>query len=817
MKQGLRGGGGADRTPAAPPACGNPPPGTGPEGRPRWWRPGRSPASGRRAWRTVLGLALALLLICGASFAALDALFPFPWERLAPPASTVVLGNRGEPIRFFLARDQAWRFPVALDEVSPICLDTLLASEDRYFFSHPGVNPLSILQAALGNIQAGRVVRGGSTITMQVARLAEPKPRSYWAKAVECFRALQLELRLSKREILNHYVNLVPCGGNIVGLGAASWFYFGKTPDKLSLAESALLAAIPRAPGRYNPVKRPEAAQAARDRVLAAALAVGAATAEEVEHASAQGLPERLRRPPLVGPHLAQMAAPGRDRPARVRTTLDSRVQELARQAMRSRLVELRAQGVENASVVVLDLANREVLALAGSADFFDDAHHGKVNAATAPRSPGSALKPFLYALAFEKGLIAPESLLLDIPIATGTYDPRNYDGSYRGRVEAQEALIHSLNAPAVRLLADVGAEPFHRLLVDGGLRTLTRPTAHYGLSLVLGGGEVSLLDLTNLYATLARGGMHGPPSILADGRSPREARLLGPEACALVTGIISRLERPDLAAGVEKARGVPAVAWKTGTSFGHRDAFALGFSARLAVGVWVGNVDGRPVKGISGARQAAPLLFDVFRALEPDGMGLPRTEGLNLAEAEVCALSRQLPGPDCDKRVRMSVIPGVTRLEPCPVHRRVLVDAATGLRVTGECLTGREVRQELVTQFPAELTAWWRSGGMPAPGLPEPSPDCPEAMAGLGPRITSPKARMVYQIRPDSPSGFQRVGLCAQAGADAGALTWFQDGAHVAASQVGETVFLELTPGAHRLVVVDAQGRSDALRYEVQ
>ena len=767
--------------------------------------------------RRLLAVALALLLALPAAFLALDALFPFPVERLTPPASTVVLDNRDAPIRFFLAPDQSWRFPVALSEVAPVFLDAVIASEDRRFYVHPGVNPVSILKAAVSNLRAGRVVRGGSTITMQVARLAEPKPRTVASKLIECFRAFQLERSYTKQEILQFYVNLAPFGGNMVGVGAASWFYFGKSPAALSLAESALLTAIPRAPNRYHPVRRPHTAGLARASVLSAMAATGAAPPDAALEAAGQPLPERLTRPPLIAPHLAQMLKDRDPGQPRIRTTLDSRVQELARQVMRSRLIELRAQGVENAAVVVLDVKSREVLALAGSADYQDISRFGRVNAATARRSPGSALKPFLYAQAFQEGLLAPESLILDIPITLGSYDPHNYDGTYRGRVEVRDALIHSLNAPAVRLLSEVGQDRFLTLLRQGGLRSLDRPASHYGLSLILGGGEVGLLDLTNLYATLGSGGLHGQPRILADRPPNSVSRLFSPEACALVTDILSRLERPDLPGGIERAKGVPAVAWKTGTSFGHRDAFALGYSSRYAVGVWTGNVQGRAVKGISGARQAAPLLFDIFRTLEPDGSGLPKPDGLNLAEVEVCAVSRQPPGPDCTHRIKLTAIPGVTVLAPCSVHKRILVDSVTGLRVAGACLDGRDVRQEVITEHPAELTSWWRAGGMPVAELPAPSPDCPEAQGGQPPRITSPKPQVVYQVRPDAPAQFQRVGLTAQAGPDAGRLHWFQDGLLLAQGAPGEPLFVELAPGAHKLMVVDSQGRSDSVKYVVE
>ncbi len=839
--------------------------------------------------RRLAALALLPVLLWG-GWLALDRAFPFPVERLTPPASVMVLGARDEPLRFFLARDQSWRFPVELEEVSGDFVHAVLASEDRYFFSHPGVNPVAIVQAALSNLRAGRVVRGGSTITMQVARLAEPKRRTVWGKLREAFRAVQLEARYSKQEILEFYVNMAPYGGNLVGVGAASWFYFGKGPKGLSLAESALLAGIPKAPNRYNPVKHAQAAVAARAQVLRAMTDKGWTTPELAQEAAGQEPPDRLKKPPLIGPHFCQMVLDHARGATRIRTTLDPRVQETVRALMRARLAELRAQGVENAAVVVEDVHTRAVLALAGSADYLDDARHGRINAATAPRSPGSALKPFLYALAFDEGVIGPGSQLLDIPITLGNYDPHNYDGAYQGRVEAAEALIHSLNAPAVRLLALVGVPRFHGLLLSGGLKSLREPTGHYGLALILGGGEVGLLELTNLYATLAQGGTHAPALLQTDDRldeldqtvqsspaadtapasptgqdnlpgqalaaghpdhttlarqpspatqpgmpgqpgrpdapatlaasppgSGQGRRLLSAEACALTTDILARLQRPDLPGGIDRAKGVPAVAWKTGTSFGHRDALAVGYSSRYAVGVWTGNVSGRPVKGISGAKQAAPLLFDIFRALEPDGAGLPNPEGLNVAQVEVCAESRQLPGPDCRARLSVPVIAGVTRLAPCTVHRRVMVDSATGLQVAGSCLAGREVHQEVVTEYPPELVSWWLAGGMAVPRPPLASPDCPEALAGQGPRITSPKSQAAYNTRPDAPPEFQRVSVTAQAGTAVRELAWFQDGVLLAKAGPEETIFLELTPGKHRLVVVDEQGRSDTVRYSVE
>lgn len=777
----------------------------------------RSLGRPRRALRSrVVRAGLVAVLLPVGVFFLLNALFPFPVRRLAPEPSRMVLSDRGEPLAYFLAPDQMWRFPVRLDEVAGVFPACMVASEDRHFFVHPGVNPVSIFSALVDNLRAGRVVRGGSTITMQVARLAEPKRRTCWAKAVEAFRAAQLELRFSKREILEFYLNLTPYGGNLVGVGAASRFYFGKAPSQLSLAEAALLAAIPRAPVRYHPVRRPEAARKARGAVLDAVREVGGVDPAEIARARDRDLPTALVRAPLVAPHFCRMMAARHPFEPVVRTTVNVRAQETARQLVRTRLGELRAMGVENAAVVVEDLSDRSLVAMVGSADYLDDARHGRVDAARAARSPGSALKPFLYALAFDRGVISPGSYLLDVPVSFGGYDPKNYDGTYRGRVSAEEALIHSLNAPAVRLLAEVGPSGFLELLRAGGLSTLARPSAHYGLSLVLGGGEVTLFDLTNLYAALGSGGLFSPARLRVQDHA-RPARLLSPEACALTVGILARLERPDLPGGADRARGAPAVAWKTGTSFGHRDAWALGVSARYAVGVWTGNVDGRPVKGISGARQAAPLLFDVFRALEPDGQSLPIPADLSLAQAEVCAESRQLPGPGCRATVRIPVIPGVTKLGPCPVHRRVLVDARTGLLLAGDCLQGRDVREEVATTYPPELVAWWRAGGAPLPEGPRPDPDCPQACQGEPPRIVSPRPDTAYRAPLGQTPEFDRVGLTAHAAAGVRELAWFQDGLLVAKGAPGQALFLPLAPGRHRLVVVDDQGRSDSVRYSVE
>jgi len=796
----------------------------------------RLPSNPRRALLAAGVLCLLLLAGAAACFAVLDQLYPFPVRAFSPPAAAEVQDRNGELLRAFLPLDGRWRFPVRLEQVAPEMRRVLVASEDRFFRLHPGVNPLSILRAAWVNLVSGRVVSGGSTIQMQLARLAEPRARTFTAKLVEAFRALQLGLLYSKDELLEIYLNMAPFGGNIVGIGAAARFYCGKSPSRLSLGEAALLTVLPRAPRGYDPVDHPQAARGARDRLLDVLCQRGVISAAEARAAKAQELPRRMRRLPMHAPHLArelwqEYGLPGSPQTVTIRSTLDLRVQRRALSLMQGRMPRLREQGLDNAAVVVLDHETREIRALVGSDAFFDEERHGQIDATRIRRSPGSTLKPFLYALAMERGLVVPETFLLDVPTDFAGYVARNYDDQYRGRVTVREALTQSLNAPAVRLLARVGVAPFLDLLRRTGLGTLDKPAGHYGLPLVLGAGEVRLLDLTNAYATLAQGGVmlpvrevlevrQGATQLLAPPTVENEGvRLLSPEACHLLGGMLSQVERSDLPQAWNLARDVPAVAWKTGTSYGHRDAWAVGYSGTYAIGVWVGNLDGRPELGISGSRHAGPLLFELFRALEPPGSRLPEPDGLHLDEVEVCAGSRELATPLCPRRERIEVIAGVTQLPRDSMHRRIFVDAETGERLEGSCLTRRPHRAEVVRVDPPELLAWRRSRGM-APrqgGLPPLSALCTDVPAGPGPSIVSPSPRTPYLLRPGTPREFQRIALKAHAGPDARRLYWYQDGQLVASGTPEENLFVSPEPGEHRLVLLDALGRQDSVTYRVE
>jgi penicillin-binding protein 1C len=796
--------------------------------------------SGRRRG---LALVAALPLLAGATLAVLDVCFPFPWHQLDRPASLVITSHDGELLRLALAADQRWRLPVSLAALPPELPRAVVAIEDRWYGWHPGVNPLAIARAAWSNLRRGRVVSGGSTLAMQLARLAEPGPRRLASKLREAFRALQLTWHLSADERLAAYLNLAPYGRNIEGIGAASHFLFGKPPKRLSTGEIALLVALPRAPNALDPVRRPAAARAVRDRVLDQLVARGLLAPAAAEHARRQPLPERYGRAPHLAPHATDWltrrwrsassvpgslvpsgnthAAGGRlaVAPPTLATTLDLRIQTLAEDRLRARASDLRQVGIGNAAAVVIAIDGRQVRALVGSLDHGDAQHQGQVNGAFARRSPGSALKPFLFGLAFEQGTLVPASHLLDVPTDFRGYVAENYDGRYRGRVTAHDALVQSLNASTVRLLADLGVERFLGLLRNGGLASLDRPATSYGLPLALGAGEVNLVELTNLYASLGDEGRHRPHQWLVrtePAAAPVAQRLFSPETVTFLLRALSELKRPDLPAAWDLTVGAPAVAWKTGTSFGHRDAWAIGVSRSYAIGVWVGNFDGRAVRGISGADHAGPLLFDLFRALEP-GASLPLPVAPRIEPITVCSLSHQLPGPACADRTTIDYVPGRSRLSGCREHRSVTVDRRTGELLLGDCLTRHPSTTATLTVLPPELVAFLRASGQPTPPAPRIAADCRGIPGSDPPRIVSPDAATPYRLRADAPLAYQQVGLEALVGPETRTLFWYLDGELVATAEPGERRLVGLAPGRHRVSVVDDAGRSDSVEITVE
>ena len=599
----------------------------------------------KRRWELGLAGLLALLL-------ALDLLFPPPLPS-GDQQGLVVLAADGTPLRAWPSADGAWRHPVTPAEVSPLYLEALLGYEDQGYHWHPGVNPWALARAGWQWARSGRIVSGGSTLTMQVARILEPtlSERSLRAKALQTLRALQLELRLSKREILTLYLNHAPMGGIVEGVEMASRLYLGRPSHHLSHAEAALLAALPRAPSRLRPDRAPQAAQAARNRVLDRLAEQGIWRAETVQDAklervaaapSSQRLSDRWLAP-LAAERLRQQARADQRQAGRLPSTLSPELQAGLQTLLADRAGQLPPK--VSMAALVMDNDSLAVLAYAGSADFADLDRAAHVDMVRGVRSPGSTLKPFLYALALDEGLIHSESLLVDAPQSFGGYAPGNFQADFSGPVSAADALRRSLNVPAVDLLDRLGPGRFAAHLRQGGLRLRfpkggTGATAEANLSLILGGAGTTLEELVGAYRALARGGLTGQPRLQPEAPR-REARLMSEGAAYLVREILETGGQPGRPFQATPRR----LAWKTGTSFGFRDAWALGVTERYTVGVWVGRPDGTPNPGHFGANTAAPLLHELL-ALLPDAES-PRRAPPPLAEPGPHLLAPGGAGPE--------------------------------------------------------------------------------------------------------------------------------------------------------------------------
>jgi penicillin-binding protein 1C len=556
-------------------------------------------------WRLILGS------LAGAAFLVALAACAWVYSLGRPPlgkdleTSHVVLDREGRLLRAYATTEGRWRLPATTKEVDPRFLKLLFAYEDKRFYEHDGVDPLALGRAAFQLVTQGHIVSGGSTLTMQVARLLEPREhRSFGAKLRQITRALELEHALSKPQILALYLTLAPYGGNLEGIRAASLSYFGKEPRKLSLAEAALLVALPQSPELRRPDRYPEAARAARNRVLDRAAAAGVVPRDEAARAKQTPVPHERKPLPVLAPHAAdQVVAAEPDRRLH-RLTIDASLQKTLQDLARERALALGPK--ISVAILAVDNETGEVRARVGSADYFDERRSGQVDMTQALRSPGSTLKPFIYGMAFEDGLLHPETLIDDKPIRFGNYAPENFDLTFQGTVTVRRALQMSLNVPAIAVLNKVGVSRLSARLTQSGAALVLPKGEAPGLAMGLGGVGIKLSDLVMLYAGLARQGVALPLRERENTIEPSARRLLDPVAAWYVGNILIGAPPPDNA--------MPGrIAFKTGTSYGYRDAWAVGFDGRMTIGVWVGQADGAPVPGLYGRGSAAPILFDAF------------------------------------------------------------------------------------------------------------------------------------------------------------------------------------------------------------
>ena len=684
------------------------------------------------ARRFLKRITIATLLVVALSL-LLDRLFPLP---LPSPTSgsTVVLARDGTPLRAFPDDDGVWRYPTRIDDVSPLYLQALLTYEDRWFYRHPGVNPFALARAFGQWLVHRRLVSGGSTLTMQVARILDGTPHSAAGKLRQILRALQLELHLSKQDILTLYLDRAPFGGTLEGVEAASWAYLGKPAARLSRAEAALLAVLPQSPSRLRPDRNADAARKARDKVLERMAELGVWSQAEVRDAEIESVAARALQPPLSAALLAEHLHENRPDARRITTTLDAGLQR----ALEARVSDYLAHLPErtSAALLVVDNATLEARAYVGSAAFGDAARLGHVDMVRAWRSPGSTLKPFLYGLALDDGLIDSESLLIDAPQSFGTYRPGNFDLAYNGPVGAAEALRLSLNVPAVDLLDRIGPSRFAARLANAGLELRLPRGAEPNLSLILGGAGVRMEDLVGAYTALNRGGIAGRVRY-SSADATTERRLLSDGAAWIVRDILEANPRPGYAPGTFDPGSRPRVAWKTGTSYGFRDAWAVGATRAYTVAVWIGRPDGTPLPGQYGAVTALPLMFQIVDSLPRNAVvAAPAPPPSSVTQRDVCwplGLAFDPARADlCHQKHTAWVLDGV--IAPTLPERdatswsagllRLRVDAAGGDRLGAGCIKER-MREIDIARWPALAYPWLSREMRRRASLPPLAPGC--------------------------------------------------------------------------------------------
>lgn len=755
--------------------------------------------------------AVALLLVAGVW--AADKIWPLPLHEVDP--ARVVVAYDGTPLWRFADADGIWRYPVTIDEVSPRYLEALINYEDRWFWKHPGVNPFSVLRAAWQDLSSGRVVSGGSTLTMQVARLLDPHPRTFGGKFRQLWRALQLEWHLSKRDILTLYLNRAPFGGTLQGVGAASWAYLGKSPAQLSYSDAALLAVLPQAPSRLRPDRWPDRAEAARNKVLERMATQGVWPARQVQESREEPVWLAPRQMPQLAPLFSRMML-GKSRSDKIVTTLDAGLQRQLEELAQNWKGRLPARS--SLAMIVVDHTDMSVRGWVGSVDMNDDSRFGHVDMVNAIRSPGSVLKPFIYGLALDDGLIHPASLLQDVPRRTGDYRPGNFDSGFHGPVSMSEALVRSLNLPAVQVLEAYGPKRFAASLRNVGLPLYLPAGAAPNLSLILGGAGARLEDMAAAYSAFARQGKAGKLRL-----QPDDPLLERPLMSVGAAWIIRRIMADEAQPLPDNAlsRVVP-LAWKTGTSYGYRDAWAIGVNARYVMGIWTGRPDGTPVVGQFGFASAVPLLNQVNNLLLSRGTNQPedpRPE--SVSRGVVCWPGGQSLAPgdsNCRRRLATWLLEGSqppTLLLPeqegvSGIRFPVWLDDE-GKRVAADCPQARE--QTLIV-WPLPLEPWLPESERRGARLPPVSVTCPPLGqdASLPLQLTGVRDGAIVKRLP----GSALASLPVQTSGGTGDRWWFLNGERL--DERGRRLTLRLaTKGDYQLLVMDDAGQVATVRFSLQ
>lgn len=694
--------------------------------------------------------------------------------------------------------------------------ECLITFEDKHFYHHWGVNPFAIGRAFYQNVKNKRIVSGGSTLTMQTIRLARNESRTFREKLIEMIWATRLEFRASKEEILSMYISHAPFGGNVVGLDAAAWRYFGHSADDLSWAESAMLAVLPNAPAMIHLSKGRKTLLDKRNRLLKQLLEKKTIDSSTYELAISEPLPDEPHALPQIAPYLVSRFYQERNGEYS-RSTINKGIQTQVEDLAERWSNEFGRSDIRNLAILVIDIPSNQVVAYCGNVHFDRKQGGNQVDVIQAPRSTGSILKPFLYYAMLQEGSLLPDMLLPDVPVNINGFTPQNFSMQFEGAVPASEALARSLNIPAVTMLQRYGVPKFHSFLQQVGLKTINRSSSHYGLSLILGGAEATLWDVTNAYAMMGRSLLQLPQTscslLLPTSRITESTDPFQPGAVWQTFDALKEVNRPE-EIDWKSIPSMQTIAWKTGTSYGFRDAWAVGVTPRYAVGVWVGNATGEGKPGLVGAQTAGPVLFDIFNLL-PSSSWFTRPAGI-FVEAEVCRKSGHLKGRFCDETDTLLVLPAGLRTEACPYHHLVTLSADESQRIYENCAnTEPTLRKSWFTLPP--VWEWYYKQHHP-----EYKP-LPPFKAGCGEDTFQPmqfiyppmNARIKLPKQLDGSKGFLTVEL-AHNNPNA-TVFWHLDETYQAQTQDFHKISLQPAAGKHSLTAVDGEGNTISTTFFVE
>jgi penicillin-binding protein 1C len=736
-------------------------------------------------------------------FAFLNFIFP-----LQPHIkySQIILAQDESVLHAFLSSDDKWRMKTELHEIIPELKETIIRKEDQYFYYHPGVNPLAIFRAAFNNVIKRRKTSGASTITMQVARLLEPKRRHMGNKIVEVFRAFQLELYFTKDEILQMYLNLVPYGSNIEGVKSASLLYFDRLPAQLSLAQVVTLAIIPNRPTSLSLGKNNDYIMQERNRWLHIFKEQNAFPDAEINSALMEPLNVKRLKSPSIAPHFCYRMKKMYPDQEIIHSVLNKNTFQKTEKIAYNYIQRLKKYNIHNAAVIVLNNENKSVEAYLGSADFNDHEHGGQVDGVMAIRSPGSTLKPLVYAAGFDEGLITPKSIMTDVPTNFGGYMPENFDKKFIGKVSVSQALAYSLNIPAVKILEQIGIPAFTAKLKKAGFRQIEKDEPYLGLSVILGGCGVRLEELTRLFSCFSNEGKMISFRYLQEEKAADTIRIVSAASAFMITDILTQIQRPDLPNHYESSYHVPKVAWKTGTSYGRRDGWSIGYNKKYTVGVWIGNFSGEGVPELTGADIATPLLFQLFNSLDYNSSNNWFTMPKNLNFRYVCPESGKIPEAFCQNFVMDYYIPDISSIEKCSHLKNVWTTPDGHYSYCTNCLPESGFKKKLYPNISPELIDFYRIENIAYEVIPEHNSSCTRIFAGLAPKIISPLNGKEYVMDKEEPA---EIMLRCNPENEVRKVHWYINDKFYKTAGATEKVFFKALEGKNRISCSDDKGRN--------